>query len=211
MICVGLDLATNSAACWGRPNEIPQFRRWYLEGSPPERGLMFLHAFRALLDSIKCDHRGDEIFVYIEEPLEPRIMVKIGTHKSATIMLPGLVYLAQVVCSSRKVESFLVARQDALEHFTGRRMYRRQKPAKKLTADLFTGVTSRKRTTQKLKPLIIQDPAKHACMQRCKQLRWPAETFDESDAAAIWDYGSAQHSKASQIARRFSEQPLRIG
>jgi hypothetical protein len=210
MIIVGLDLATNSAVCWGRPNTIPHFRHWKLGGTRAERCLTFLHEFRALLDNIIREAEGDEVFVYIEAPIEPAGLKRKGGYGidgTTILMLNGLIVLAEVVAQSRNVASYLVKRQTALVHFTGKAAYKRQKKTRKLQRDLFSSVTPRKQRVESLTPLASDDPSKIACMARCKQLKWPAQTYDEADAAAIWDLACAQQSKAAQTVRRLIERP----
>jgi hypothetical protein len=187
MIAVGLDLATNSAAAYGRPGEVPRFQHWGLSGSRGERGLEFLHRFRTLLDELKG--QGEPITVFIEAPIDVAGLKEkggFGRDSVTLMMLNGLIFLAETVAASRKVPTQLIRRQDALKHFTGRSQYettRRKRPPKN---DMFADDAPINRRSPARENL-----AKLACQARCRQLRWPFRTPDEADAAAIWDTGCA--------------------
>lgn len=186
-VYVGLDLSTRSAACYGPYGRVPALAHIGLgaDATRGERALALLHWLRQLFESIKRYHGAYPKMVFIEAPLTPRVMVEIGTQERSTIELPGLVVVAELVCSSRKIPSQLIKRQDALQHFTRRRTY--TKP-------------------QKIPGVKQLEPSKAACLARCKQLGWPATTGDEADAAAIFDTGCATHVRGAALV--LAERPM---
>src|SRR3954468_20647663 len=124
---MGPDLSTRSAACYGPYGGIPSLTHINLgvDASRGERALALTHWLRGLLEAVKAAYGAYPKAVFIEAPLAPAVMVDIGTQESATILLPGLVLVAELVCASRRVPTELIKRQDALQHFTGRRTYKR--------------------------------------------------------------------------------------
>jgi len=201
-LIIGLDLASHSAACWGRLGETPQCRHWELTGTRAAKGAQFIAVFRSFLSEMRATYPAHRTVVFIEAPLEPAVMVELGTHKSGTILLPGLVFMAESLCHAHEVEPRLVSRQDALLHFTGRARYTRTAKTKRGRGDLFAVLPSRGIPAD-------ADPGKQACLARARALRWPVTTLDEADAAALFDFGCAQFSRSRALVDKLVARPSR--
>jgi hypothetical protein len=98
---------------------------------------------------------------FIEAPLKAHVAASMGTTHETTICLNGYVFLAATVLASRGIPWLMLDRQKVLGHFVGQERFK------------------------------VKDEGKRACVVRCKQLGWGDLTFDEADAAALWDYGNA--------------------
>jgi hypothetical protein len=131
----------------------------------------------AHLSSFKPD------MVFIEEPLAPVILSKIGATADTAIMLPGYVFLIETVCASVNIPTALYNRQHILAHFTGRA------------------------TWPKIKGR-ASNAGKRACESRCHQLGWPVADLEQADAAALWDYGMAKQ-RTAQWVRGATNRPHR--
>jgi hypothetical protein len=99
---------------------------------------------------------------YIETPLDAHVAAKMGAIQETTISLNGYVFLAMTILDTLGIEYALVDRQKALQHFVGQPRFKNK------------------------------DDGKRACVVRCKQLGWGDVSFDEADAAALWDCGCAR-------------------
>jgi hypothetical protein len=175
-----LDLATTSGVCWGRPGERPTFDTW-LCASSKGRGQVALNLtmfVRDHLDTVKPDK------VFIEAPMEARGQLrKGGASMGTTIVLQGLILVAEMVCHSRGIPTALIERQEILGHFTGRRTYPSTRFGK--------------------------DGAKKATMARCTQLRWSPADYDQADAGAGWFVACAMENPRMAIAMGINA-PARI-
>lgn len=177
MIYSALDLAKQSGVCWGEPGGKPEFETWTLGGSDSPRGKRGVNLMRKLVEHIEYV-RPDLIF--IETPLEARVLASIGSTMDTTLALQGFVFVAETVAFSRGVKTQLIERQEALLQFTGSKSY----------------------------PKAIKDAAKKACLARCTQLRWIVADYDQADAAALWFTGCGLQ-QPSALARAGIEMPVR--
>jgi hypothetical protein len=172
------DAATRTGVAYGCVGTAPAFETWDLRReSRGAAGLALMSKLSAHLSSFKPD------MVFIEEPLAPVILSKIGATADTAIMLPGYVFLIETVCASVNTPTALYNRQRILTHFTGRA------------------------TWPKIKGR-ASNAGKLACESRCHQLRWPVADLEQADAAALWDYGAAQR-RADLWARFASDRPHR--
>lgn len=189
MICSALDLAKMSGVCWGVPGGKPEFETWTLGGADTPRGKRGTNLMMKMVDHIQ---RVKPDLIFIEQPLEARVLASIGSTMDTTLALQGFVFVAETVAFSRNVPTKLIERQDALLHFTGSKAY----------------------------PKAIKDAAKKACMARCTQLRWIVADYDQADAAALWWTGCALadpkvaalmgvHAPAKMSRKRFAKRRAR--
>lgn len=154
---ISFDLAKKNGWCAGVPFSKPVTGHFTLAGKTRAERYMQL---RTKLIVLLATY--DPIVAFIEEPLDPNFAVKVGITRDTMMSLNGYVAIAEMMCAVQGVETQLIERKLALEHFTGRSGYKED------------------------------DGAKKACVARCNQLGYPIEGYDAADAAAQWDFGCAR-------------------
>lgn len=97
--------------------------------------------------------------VGIEAPLAPAVLANIGSKADDAAFQMGTAFLAKVVAYGRGVPMIkFVNVQDVRQHFVQQRRFKGK------------------------------NDGKRAVLQRCRDLGWEVDTFDEADAAAGWSY-----------------------
>lgn len=158
----GLDLATQTGVAYGKLWEKPSFASWNLKAkSHGEKGVKLM---RHLTNHVR-EYQPDK--VYIEAPLNIRVLMNIGATADTVLLTNGLVYITMAVLCARSIPYELVDVNAARDHLLGRR------PAKGSGKAMVTA--------------------------RCQHLGWKPTNDNESDAAAVWDYGCAQENPRSFV------------
>jgi hypothetical protein len=133
-----------------------------------------------LMRSLKAHLKAfDPERVYIERPLSAAVMVDIGASLDTQVSLSGYVFLAETVCASCGIETRLVDAQEVRKHFVGRARFP------------------------------IKGEGKRAVFAQAKRMGWNPQNDNESDAAALWDFGSANSSPAAFLMTT-GERPARV-
>lgn len=133
------------------------------------RGMALLHWLNALAKVEGFDA------CFIERPLDPRVLVKIGATFQTAMLAYGLPFLAKAVLHGRGVYRVeFVGVQDVREHFVGKRTF---KPG-------FDPV--------KKKPTTSRAEAKQATINVCRMIGWSPKNDDEADALALWSYATSR-------------------
>jgi Holliday junction resolvasome RuvABC endonuclease subunit len=149
-----LDLARVTGACAGLPFERPEVETFTIPKGPiGERMTRMRRMVRRWAET----HGPD--LVFIEQPMDPAALVKVGATAETILSLNGYVAVVLGELHDLGIETMMLPRQSVLKHFVGRARF-----AKK-------------------------DDGKRACAARCQQLGWPVANHDEADAVALWDYG----------------------
>lgn len=159
------DVATAVGACDGIPGGRPRVFTWFLDDAGPSRALKLCY-LRRLLDEYFSSVHVDA--VYYEQPVNLRVLMKIGATEETVALLRGAVGVLEASAAHAGVRVIHpVPVQDARQSLTG------------------------KRTFPKIRG---KSSAKDAIMDTARMMGVDVATDHESDAYAIWWWAGAKHN-----------------
>jgi hypothetical protein len=164
-VIAAFDVATATGVCQGVPGGVPAVWTWHLSDGGKSRAYRLCY-LRRLCD--KYFHSTEIDAVYYEEPVNLRVMMKIGATDETIALLRGAVGVLEACAIHAGIQTVeAVPVQKARRALTGQGTYSR---------------------------IQGKSMAKEAVMRTVKMLGVEAKNDNEADSYAVWFYACALHN-----------------
>jgi hypothetical protein len=168
------DIATAVGGCDGAPGLKPRVWTWFLDDAGKARAWKLCY-FRRVLDCYFAEQHCDA--VYYEQPVNLRVMMKIGATDDVIALLRGAIGVIESSAVHAGIQTVLpVPIHDARQALTGKRTFKR------------VGGKS---------------TAKEAIQDAARMMGVDVATDHEADAFAVWWYACAQYAPKAMTANRY--------